>query len=579
MTETNDTISYSMTLPIEQVRVKPGHNPRRRFPKSKHEELCLSIKQDGLIHPIAVRKMDDGFEIIAGERRWRAVQELGLTVIDAKVFECSELVARRMSRVENLNREDLTVPEEAYLAQDQVDDCEGDYELAARTLGWSLSKLRHRLQLLHASKAVMDALMEGEIMVGHAELLSTLPVEQQEKTLAKVVEFKATINQLREQLQGFSIPLEQGKFDKEGCRDCRHNSSQQSSLFAEHIDAARCTNATCFGEKTAAWIEVRRGELKDEYPSVELHTEALPGKHIPLVMHGSTGVGREQYDACRSCAFRSCVIDNRVGTTAGNVEGPLCGNAACNTEKAAAYQASIAPAAPAVQESDQAPASPSASTVGKAGRTSSSKASKPTSKTGAQTAETPKAAKEEYQNVLRRAVAAHVTVEPRILLSLAAYGLFKLGKGYGGLAEDDLPEAVRNKTGDAAYIKKLLQLDKDQLQAALVSMSESLLGSSEGSVMDRLEINRAIVKLFSIDPAPFVVVNESFLKNHTVPAIQQVLDESGFTSWHKSQPDGEKKHKALMSLGKAKLIEGVLAAGFDFTGYVPAGVTAEMRGK
>ncbi|QRD62723.1 PRTRC system ParB family protein (plasmid) [Xanthomonas citri pv. citri] len=574
MTASTEALPCSLlSLPIEQVRVKPGHNPRRRFPKAEHEELRDSIRSNGLIHPIAVRKVDGSFEIIAGERRWRATCELGWPVIDAKVFECSEADARRMSRVENLNRADLTVPEEAYLAQDQVDDCEGDYGMAARALGWSLSKLRHRLQLLHATSSVMDALMDGQILVGHVELLATLPADQQDRTLPKVIEHKATINQLKEQLQGFALPLEQAKFDKAVCNDCPHNSSQQSSLFAEHISGARCTNAGCFGEKTAAWIEQRRVELKDDYTSVELRTEVLPGKTIPLAMHGTAGVGREQFDACRGCAFRTCIIDNRVGAATGSVEGPLCGNTSCNAEKVAAYQGSITPQPMTVEEQTGTPA-PSA---GGRATTPAKPAGKPTSKQAA--AEVPKAAKEEYQAIVRRAAASHVTADARILLSLAAHGLFKLGKGWGALTDGDLPAGVPGSYDDAENINALMKLDKSDLQATLVSMSSKLLASGEGSLSSRLSVNRTVVKLFGIDPAPFVQITETFLKNHTVPAIHGVLDESGFTAWQKAQPDGEKKLKALLGLGKAGLIAGVLASGYDFTGYVPGGVRAELRAK
>ncbi|WP_440986168.1 PRTRC system ParB family protein (plasmid) [Xanthomonas sontii] len=575
ITESNP--SSLMSLPIEQVRVKPGHNPRRRFDKAEHDELCATIRDDGLIHPIAVRKVDGGFEIIAGERRWRAMLDLGRQFIDAKVFDCSEVDARRMSRVENLKRSDLTVPEEAYLAQDQVDDCEGDYDMAARALGWSLSKLRHRLQLLHASASVMDALMEGQILVGHAELLSTLPVEQQDKTLPKVIEHKATINQLKEQLQGFSLSLEQAKFDKAGCNDCPHNSSQQSSLFAEHINAARCTNAGCFGNKTAAWIEQRRDELKDEYAMVELRTEVLPGKTIPLVMHGAAGVGREQFDACRSCAFRSCIIDNRVGNTTGNIDGPVCANATCNSEKVASYQASVAPAPEVAEACTNAGAGQPQVASAKKSPVPTKAGSKPASKQAA--ADVPKAAKEEYQAIVRRAAASHVAADPRILLSLAVHGLFKMGKGWGALTDKHLPVAAQGKRDDASTINALMKLDKEQLQAALVNMSALLLASSDGSLSDRLSINRTVVKLFGVDLAPFVQVTESFLKNHTVPAIHGLLDESGFSAWLKAQSDGEKKLRALLAQGKSGLIAGVLASGFDFTSYVPSGATAELRSK
>ena len=585
MSTTSEVVTYTLSLPLSAVSVRAGHNPRRRFSKTDHEKLCSSIREDGIIHPIAVRKVDDRYEIIAGERRWRAAHEVGLSQIDAKVFECSEIVARRMSRVENLHREDLTVPEEAYLAQDQVDDCEGDYELAARTLGWSVSKLRHRLQLLHASSAVMDALMEDTILVCHAELLSTLPQAQQDSVLAKVVQFGATIAQLREQLQGVSIPLEQARFDKAGCLDCPHNSSQQSSLFAEHIGAARCTNSSCFSAKTAEWVEQRRVELKDDYAVVELRTEVLPGKTIPLVMEGAAGVGPSQYDACRSCAFRTCVIDNRVGPATGAVEGPLCSNTTCNAEKVQAHQAAQRPA-PAPEKALPVTSVTAVPQQGDSDDHADTDADVPAT-TPAPAEEgapqsLPKAARLAYQAVIRRAASAQVATEPRVLLALAAVGLLGLGQSDGGvLSDSDLPPNVAKKCGKDGKIAALLRMDKDTLQNLVVSLSHQYLGNDKDPSTHgvRVNVNRSVVKTFKVDLATHVVVDKKFLSDHTLPAVHRVLDESGFSQWHKEQPDGAKKHKALQALGKGKLIDAVLAAGFDFSGYIPSGVLAEMEAK
>ncbi|MCC8630160.1 PRTRC system ParB family protein [Xanthomonas vesicatoria] len=586
MSEHLDNATYTTSIPLSAVRVRSGNNPRRRFDQEDHDGLCLTLREEGLMHPIAVRQLgNEEFEIIAGERRWRAAKAIGWASIDAKVFICSAQQARRMARIENLKRVNLSVPEEAYLAQDQLDDCEGDYEQTTRVLGWTVAKLRHRLQLLHASALVMDALMDKVIQVGHAELLSTLPTEKQDDVLAKVIGHRASVAQLREQLQGVSIPLAQAKFDLDGCCDCPHNSSQQSSLFAEHIEAARCTNSSCFSTKTVAWVDARREELKDDYAVVELRTEVMPGKTIPLVMQGEYGVGKAQYAQCRGCAFRTCVLDNMVGKTTGNVEGPLCGNAGCNNEKVAAYKSASAPTAKATvplvepakggSQLQQGLNKRSASTADQEnGSLHQERSSQPVA--------IPKAAKLAYQAVVRRGAAHIVPTEPRVLLALAAYGLFQLGRSNSGLPDSVLPPKVRAMTGSSERIGRLLLMEKGDLQSLLVDMASQFLTENPENYVrdvDRSRINRVIVNTFEVDMAPHVTVNKEFLACHTIPAIHLVLDESGFATWHKAQPEGEKKHKALLALDKKKLIDGVLKAGFDFSGYVPSGVRTDLVAK
>ena len=584
MSQQLESTPYTASLPLSMVRVRTGHNPRRRFDQEEHDSLCLTLREEGLMHPIAVRKLgEEEFEIIAGERRWRAAKDIGWESIDAKVFVCTEQQARKMARIENLKRVNLSVPEEAYLAQDQLDDSEGDYEQAARVLGWTVAKLRHRLQLLHASKAVMDALMDRTIQVGHAELLSTLPAEKQDDVLGKVIEHGASVAQLKAQLQGFSTPLALAKFDLDGCRDCPHNSSQQSSLFAEHIESARCTNAGCFSTKTATWVESRRTELRDDYAVVELRTEVIPGKTIPLVMHGASGVGKAQFDKCRGCAFRSCILDNTLGTTTGNVEGPLCGNTDCNTEKVAAFKAESNPApkpAPTPQ-----PTTLTGEATATAESTEDLGTSAPTpvvERVSVEPVAIPKAAKLAYQSIVRRSAASIVTSEPRVLLALAAYGLFSLGRSNTGMTDGVLPPKVRSKTNNEGRIAGLLKLDKGELQGLMVELVGKLLTENPDHYVrdvDRCKVNRSIVKTFGVELAPHVVVDKEFLGVHTVAAIHMVLDESGFADWMKAQPDGAKKLKALLSLDKKKLIDGVLKSGFTFAGYVPSGVNADLAEK
>src|SRR5690606_20016898 len=91
---------------------------------------------------------------------------------------------RSRALAENIDRRELTIGEEALAARDHLAAYDGDHTAAAAALGWPVARLRHRLKLLHASPAVLDALMHGTIQLGHAELLATLPAENQDKALS-----------------------------------------------------------------------------------------------------------------------------------------------------------------------------------------------------------------------------------------------------------------------------------------------------------------------------------------------------------------------------------------------------------
>jgi ParB family transcriptional regulator, chromosome partitioning protein len=111
MSQQLESTPYTASIPLSMVRVRTGHNPRRRFDQEEHDSLCLTLREEGLMHPIAVRKVgEDEYEVIAGERRWRAAKDIGWASIDAKVFVCTEQQARKMARIENLKRVNLSEP-------------------------------------------------------------------------------------------------------------------------------------------------------------------------------------------------------------------------------------------------------------------------------------------------------------------------------------------------------------------------------------------------------------------------------------------------------------------------------------
>jgi ParB family chromosome partitioning protein len=162
------------TLPIGAIR--PGkYQPRTKMDPTALNELAASIRAKGLMQPILVRPIErDSFELIAGERRWRAAQMAGLTEIPALVREVPDETALAMSLIENIQREDLNPMEEAAGVQRLVDEFRMTHDQAADAIGRSRSATTNLLRLLKLVKPVQQMLLQGELEMGHARALLML---------------------------------------------------------------------------------------------------------------------------------------------------------------------------------------------------------------------------------------------------------------------------------------------------------------------------------------------------------------------------------------------------------------------
>ncbi len=166
------------TLPVGVLQ--PGkYQPRTRMDPGSLEELADSIKAQGLIQPISVRPVGlvDGrerYEIIAGERRWRAAQIAGLNEVPVLIREIPDDAALAMSLIENIQREDLNPLEEAAGIQRLIDEFQMTHQQAADALGRSRSAATNLLRLLQLAKPAQDMLMAGDIEMGHARALLPL---------------------------------------------------------------------------------------------------------------------------------------------------------------------------------------------------------------------------------------------------------------------------------------------------------------------------------------------------------------------------------------------------------------------
>ena len=170
------------TLPIGKVEPRRDQ-PRAVFDEQALQELADSIAQYGLIQPITVRKLDSGYyQIIAGERRWRAARLAGLSEVPVRVLEADDRRTAELALVENLQREDLNPIEEARGYQALIDDYGLTQEETAQSVGRSRPAVANALRLLSLDRGTLSLVEEGKLSAGHARAL--LPITEEKGRLA-----------------------------------------------------------------------------------------------------------------------------------------------------------------------------------------------------------------------------------------------------------------------------------------------------------------------------------------------------------------------------------------------------------
>ncbi len=159
--------------PIEQIR--PNKNqPRKNFAPDKLEELAASIREQGIIQPLVVTQKDGFFEIIAGERRWRASQKAGLHEVPVVIREASDAVVMELALVENIQRQDLNAIEEAEAYRSLVEQFRISQEDVAKRVGKSRTAVTNALRLLKLPETIQHDIIDERLSMGHARALLAL---------------------------------------------------------------------------------------------------------------------------------------------------------------------------------------------------------------------------------------------------------------------------------------------------------------------------------------------------------------------------------------------------------------------
>jgi ParB family transcriptional regulator, chromosome partitioning protein len=207
-----DRSSTLREVPIGSIRPNP-RQPRTSFDEEAMSSLASSIKELGVLQPVLVRQIGseaaDEFELIAGERRWRAARRAGLQTVPVLVQTSDESKSLEQALVENLHRQDLNVLEEAAAYQQLIEEFGYTHDQVATRVGKSRASVTNTLRLLQLPSAVQRLLAEGQISAGHARALLGTPDRGYQETLAKsIITEGLSVRSVEEMVRDHGVPAE-----------------------------------------------------------------------------------------------------------------------------------------------------------------------------------------------------------------------------------------------------------------------------------------------------------------------------------------------------------------------------------
>lgn len=194
-----------LQVPVEDI-IPNRFQPRLSFDDTSLNDLALSIKQHGIIQPLVLRRKNDKYEIIAGERRFKAAKLAGLASVPAVISNLDDNASAEVAIVENIQRKDLTAIEEAKSFQALLDKGYMTQDELARKMGLSQSAISNKLRLLTLDESVQEAILSEKISERHARTLLKIPShEKQKELLNKIINERLTVKQLEDEIKNMEL--------------------------------------------------------------------------------------------------------------------------------------------------------------------------------------------------------------------------------------------------------------------------------------------------------------------------------------------------------------------------------------
>ncbi len=263
-------------VPIDSISPNPNQ-PRRNFEEDSLEELAASMKELGVLQPLLVRSVEDGYELIAGERRLRAARRAGLSVVPVVVRQAEGVSSLEQALVENLHRQDLNPLEEAAAYQRLIEEFSYTQERVAERVGRSRSAVANLLRLFQLTPAVQKLVGDGMLSAGHAKALLAHPDRVYQESLAKrAVKEELTVRAVedlikeRQRLEARAEPEGQ---EEEAGRDedskARSESDERSKLRQPGLIELEELLATHLDTRVGITMTARRGRVTIDFADLE----------------------------------------------------------------------------------------------------------------------------------------------------------------------------------------------------------------------------------------------------------------------------------------------------------------------
>ncbi len=248
-------------VPIGEIRPNP-RQPRRFFDEDRIAELADSIRHQGVLQPLVVRKLDDGYELIIGERRFRAAQRAGLDRVPVVVKDVSDAESLEMALVENIQREELTPIEEALAYRQLMEEFHFTQEEMAQRVGKSRPVVTNLLRILQLPEEIKEEVDRGHLSVGHARALLALGMPEQQVELARKIMRQGLSVRETETLVSQTLPAQPAL-------TAAPEDQPQRSDIAIHIAALQDDLMRSLGTKVRLHPKKKGGRLEIEYYSNE----------------------------------------------------------------------------------------------------------------------------------------------------------------------------------------------------------------------------------------------------------------------------------------------------------------------
>lgn len=534
--------------------MKLGGNIRRK--RRNFDEFKAKIKAQGIIQPVVARPIEGNencLELLGGYGRRDAALAIDLAEVPVLIRLVDDKTALEIHLSENVDRVDVTIVDEVEFARRYISLHHGDRQSAATALGWDLSKMSSRLELLTCTADVLDALDDGKIKAGHALILSVFNPTIQNNTLAKILKENWSVKDTKAKANQVQIPLSVAKFDLTECNTCQFNSQRQSGLFDMGDVEAKCSNNGCFKQKNTVYMEIKRQEAEERFGKVLFlsQTHKADRKTVSAVV-----VGDSQYnEGCEGCSNRVAIIDDTITGSAGRISESQCIDLKC-------FAKCVKANAPQPVENVALPATSTNEKTGQASQEAGQSEKAITKKTVV-AGNISNPAVDAHIAELRDIAGEQVKNSQAFSLALQVVSLIKF-TGYKTISNVD------------TSVSKLMTKSEDELRNMINGM---VLHAAKKSTSfgggDIKGASKLLAYCASVDGdglgqlSAKWVPTEKVLKLYTTAQLIQLCKLSGF-----AEAMEKKAAKSFDKISKGKkdvLLKALLATPFDWTHFAPAG--------